>query len=156
MADAAVAITAGAGTNIDTRTEGTNSNHRQVVVLGDPATNAGVAAVSATAGLKVDLGADNDVFVRCGAAAAALTTAADAASSATLLASNTARISALIVNDSTEILYLKYGATATNDDWNVKLEAGESIRETDWNGRIDGIWAANASGKARITEFTAS
>lgn len=45
MADTAVAITAGAGTNIDTRTESTNSNHRQVVVIGDPSLNAGVAAV---------------------------------------------------------------------------------------------------------------
>jgi len=63
MADTAVAITAGAGTNIDTRTEGTNGNHRQVVVLGDPATNAGVAPVDATAGLKVNLGSDNDVTV---------------------------------------------------------------------------------------------
>lgn len=63
MADTAVAITQGSGTNIDTRTEGTNGNHRQVVVLGDPATNAGVAPVDATAGLKVDLGADNDVTV---------------------------------------------------------------------------------------------
>ncbi len=61
MADTAVAITSGSGTNIDTRTEATNGNHRQVVVLGDPSTNAGVAPVDATAGLKVDLGADNDV-----------------------------------------------------------------------------------------------
>lgn len=63
MADTAVAITSGTGTNIDTRTEATNGNHRQVVVLGDPSTNAGVAPVDATAGLKVDLGADNDVTV---------------------------------------------------------------------------------------------
>lgn len=63
MADSAVAITAGSGTNVDTRTEGTNSNHRQVIVIGDPATNAGVAPVDVTAGLKVDLGADNDVAV---------------------------------------------------------------------------------------------
>jgi hypothetical protein len=55
MADSAVAITAGAGTNIDTRTEGTNSNHRQVVVIGDPATNAGVAPVDVTNGLAVDV-----------------------------------------------------------------------------------------------------
>tara|TARA_R110000868_G_C10972640_1_gene770665 strand:- start:1069 stop:2202 length:1134 start_codon:yes stop_codon:yes gene_type:complete len=61
MADTAVEVTAGTGTNIDTRTEATNGNHRQVVVLGDPATNAGVAPVDATAGLKVDLGADNDI-----------------------------------------------------------------------------------------------
>jgi hypothetical protein len=45
MADTAVAITAGSGTNVDTRTESTNGNHRQVVVLGDPATNAAVASV---------------------------------------------------------------------------------------------------------------
>ena len=63
MADTAIAITAGSGTNVDTRTEATNGNHRQVVVLGDPSTNAGVAPVDATAGLKVDLGADNDVTV---------------------------------------------------------------------------------------------
>lgn len=63
MADTAVTITAGIGTNIDTRTEATNGNHRQVVVLGDPSTNSGVAAVDSTAGLKVDLGADNDVVV---------------------------------------------------------------------------------------------
>lgn len=55
MADSAVAITAGAGTSIDTRTEATNGNHRQVVVLGDPSTNAGVAPVDATNGLAVDV-----------------------------------------------------------------------------------------------------
>lgn len=63
MADSAVPITSGIGTNIDTRTESTNGNHRQVITIGDPATNAGVAPVDATAGLKVDLGADNDVTV---------------------------------------------------------------------------------------------
>lgn len=47
MADTAVAITAGSGTNIDTRTESTNSNHRQVIVVGDPTTNNSVAAVMA-------------------------------------------------------------------------------------------------------------
>lgn len=55
MADTAVAITAGSGTNIDTRTEATNGNHRQVVVIGDPSTNAGVAPVDATGGLTVSL-----------------------------------------------------------------------------------------------------
>jgi hypothetical protein len=81
MADSAVAITAGAGTNIDTRTEGTNSNHRQVIVIGDPATNAGVAPVDATAGLKVDLGADNDVVVTNAGTFAVQATIAAAATS---------------------------------------------------------------------------
>ena len=61
MADSAVAVTAGSGTNIDTRTESTNGNHRAVIVLGDPSDNSGIAPVDATAGLKVDLGADNDI-----------------------------------------------------------------------------------------------
>lgn len=45
MADSAIAITAGSGTNVDTRTEATNGQHRQVVVIGDPSLNAGVMAV---------------------------------------------------------------------------------------------------------------
>jgi len=47
MADSAVAVTAGTGTNIDTRTEATSGNHRQVVVIGDPSLNAGIAPVDA-------------------------------------------------------------------------------------------------------------
>lgn len=55
MADSNVEISQGTGTNIDTRTEATNGHHRQVVVLGDPATNAGVAPVDASNGLSVTL-----------------------------------------------------------------------------------------------------
>lgn len=71
MADSTVAVTEGAGVNIDTRTEATNGNHRQVIIIGDPSTNAGVAPVDASAGLKVDLGADNDVVISAGATAIA-------------------------------------------------------------------------------------
>lgn len=66
MADTSIAITAGSGTSIDTRTEATNGNHRQVIVIGDPTTNAGIAPVDANTGLKVDLGSDNDVTVTSG------------------------------------------------------------------------------------------
>jgi len=56
MADTFIQVaTDGSGKKLDTRTEGTNSEHRQVVVLGDPATNAGVAAVDATNGLSVNV-----------------------------------------------------------------------------------------------------
>lgn len=66
MADSAVVVSAGVGTNIDTRTEDVNANHRQVVVLGDPVANVGVCPVDGTAGLKVNLGADNDVVLGAG------------------------------------------------------------------------------------------
>jgi hypothetical protein len=55
MADSAINIDEGSEQAIDTRTEGTNGNHRQVVVLGDPAINNGVAPVDATNGLAVDV-----------------------------------------------------------------------------------------------------
>ncbi len=56
MADADVPITAGAGTKIDTRTVGAGvDEHRQVVVVGDPATAAGVASADAANGLDVDV-----------------------------------------------------------------------------------------------------
>ena len=48
MADSLVRITEGSGLNIDTRTESTNTHHRQVVVLGDPSSNNAVAEVRAT------------------------------------------------------------------------------------------------------------
>jgi hypothetical protein len=55
MADTAIAVTQGAGTSIDTRTEATNGNHRQVIVIGDPSLNAGVAPVDGTNGLSVNI-----------------------------------------------------------------------------------------------------
>lgn len=46
MADSSVAVTAGSGTSIDTRTEATNGNHRPVYVIGDPSVNNAVATVT--------------------------------------------------------------------------------------------------------------
>lgn len=55
MADTSLDVTPGSGATIDMRSEATNGHLRQVVVLGDPATNAGVAAVDATNGLSVNV-----------------------------------------------------------------------------------------------------
>lgn len=56
MSDSFVQLPAdGSGKKIDTRIEGTNSEHRQVFVIGDPGTNAGVAPVDATFGLSSDV-----------------------------------------------------------------------------------------------------
>lgn len=72
MADSAVGVKTGSDANMDTRTEGTNSNHRQVVVLGDPATNAGVAPVDATTGLAVNITAGEAHVGQVGAVAKVL------------------------------------------------------------------------------------
>lgn len=52
MADSSISVTGG---SVDTRTETTNNNHRQVMVLGDPANNNGVAPVDAVTGLTVNI-----------------------------------------------------------------------------------------------------
>ena len=56
MADTKIDIldSSSATKEIDTRTESTNGQHRQVIVVGDPSSNSGVAPVSGTNGLAVD------------------------------------------------------------------------------------------------------
>jgi hypothetical protein len=102
MADTAIAITAGTGTNVDTRTESTNGNHRQVVVIGDPATNAGVAPVDATNGLAVDV-----------KASALPTGAATAAKQPALGTAGTASTDVLTVQGIASMTPLKTDGSAT-------------------------------------------
>lgn len=88
---------------------------------------------------------------------ATLSNVADSATSVSLLASTAGRRGCIIVNDSTEALYLKYGATASTTSFTVKLGPGQywEMPTPIYTGAIDGIWAASASGSARITELTA-
>ena len=87
---------------------------------------------------------------------AALSNVNDSASSAQLLASNTARKGMSIFNDSTQPLFVKFGTTASVTDYTVKIVAGGyyEMPKPIYTGRVDGIWAADASGAARITELT--
>lgn len=87
---------------------------------------------------------------------ATVSAVADSASSQQLLAANASRQMATIFNDSTEILYVKFGTTASTTDYNVRLSAGayfELPGPVVYAGRIDGIWAADASGSARMAEW---
>lgn len=86
-------------------------------------------------------------------ASAAITRVNDAATNQTILAANDSRVRAIIFNDSTEILYLKYGTTATSTDFTHKLQPGDTVFIDDYRGKIDGIWANNASGAAQVTEL---
>lgn len=80
----------------------------------------------------------------------------DSASNVTVLASNANRLGATVFNDSDQALYLKLGATASTTSFTVKMAAG-SYYEVPFNytGIIDGIWAADSTGAARVTEVTA-
>lgn len=114
--------------------------------------------------VKVEYGVDgtatqvsetNPLPVKEYSGSSAVTSVADSASSVTILAANTSRRGATIYNDSTEILYLKLGATATTTDFTVKM-VSDAYYEVPFGyvGIIDGIWAANAGGSARVTELT--
>lgn len=88
-------------------------------------------------------------------------TVAASASSVTLLAANTARRGAIIVNDSTVVLYIDLtGGTASTSSYSAVL-GGSAAAPFEfyevpfgYNGLITGIWAS-ATGNARVTEFVA-
>jgi hypothetical protein len=94
------------------------------------------------------------------AATATLSNVADAATSTTLLAANTSRLGAIIYNDSTSKVWVKFGSAASstsftfeipNDDW-IAIPGEMGVVYT---GIITGIWETDAGGSARVTELTA-
>ena len=113
------------------------------------ATTANRAIISALGALLVDL---NKMPTVDSAAVGAVTAAA---SNTTLAAANGNRKGLIIFNDSNKILYVKYGATATVDDWSYKILAGGywEMPTPIYTGIIDGIWEADVAGKARVTQL---
>lgn len=88
---------------------------------------------------------------------ATLTNVNDTASSTTLLSSNSSRVGATFFNDSTSILYLKCGATASTTSFTTQIQPSgyyELPGPAIYTGVIDGIWSADSTGAVRITEFT--
>ena len=86
-----------------------------------------------------------------------ITSVAINAANVNLKAANTARLGLTIQNDTTQILYVKLGTTATSTSYTVKMGAGQYYEVPfGYVGNIDGIWAsASGGGNATITEFTA-
>lgn len=79
------------------------------------------------------------------------TQVASSATSVTLLAANSSRKEAIIFNDSTSVLYVKFGITASSTSYTVQVQPGDSWIEDRYAGRIDGIWTS-ANGNAYVTE----
>jgi hypothetical protein len=90
---------------------------------------------------------------------ATLSNVADAATSTLLVAVRSAagaqREGMIVHNDSTSILYLKYGTAATTTSYTYKIpsDATWEMPQPIYQGIIHGIWSADASGSARITEL---
>jgi inorganic triphosphatase YgiF len=90
------------------------------------------------------------------AATATLTNVVDSNVSAQLLAANTARKGVIIENDSSAIMYVKYGTTASTTSFTVKIAANArwEMSRPIYLGRIDAVWASDSTGSARVTELT--
>lgn len=84
-----------------------------------------------------------------------LTNTAGSASNVTLIAANVSRIGAIIYNDSSSALYVKFGATASTSSYTYKVSGGGTLEfpEPVYTGIVDGIWDT-ATGNARVTEIT--
>jgi hypothetical protein len=90
------------------------------------------------------------------AGTATCTNVSGSASSVSLLASASTRKQATFFNDSTAVLYLKLGTTASTTSYTVQIPAQgyyELPSGSQYTGAIDGIWSA-ANGAVRITELT--
>lgn len=85
---------------------------------------------------------------------ATLANVAASASSVTLQAANANRVGWSVYNDSTAILYVKFGGTASTTSYTVQVGGGSfyEMPMPIYRGVIDGIWAS-ATGNARVTEL---
>lgn len=89
-----------------------------------------------------------------GGQSAVTATVASSASSVTLFpASGSARMR-MVFNESSAILYIKFGTTASLTDYTVQVAAGGyyEFAQPFYGGRVDAIWAA-ANGNARTTSY---
>jgi hypothetical protein len=85
---------------------------------------------------------------------ATLANVASSASSVTLFAAASNDNARTIWNDSTAVLYVKFGTTASTTSFTVQLAAGAyyEFPQPVFAGRVDGIWAS-ANGSARTTRW---
>lgn len=86
---------------------------------------------------------------------ASVSSVAASATTVTIAAANARRVGLTIYNDSSAILYLKLGATASSSSYTVQMAGGSyyELPQPCYPGVVDGVWAS-ATGNARITEMT--
>ena len=84
---------------------------------------------------------------------ATVTQVASSATNVTLASESKGRQGVVIFNASSQVLYVKFGTTATTTSYTVQVAAGGYYEVPPWyiNGRIDGLWAS-ANGYAYVTE----
>jgi hypothetical protein len=144
-----VAITPGSGANIaaDEVVDATLGTVKVQLVKVVDGTND-----STTRRVVEASGGGRSVNVRAGTSAVTSVTAS--ATNQTLLSANANRLGATVFNDSSSLLYLKLGATASATSHTIQVPSfGYYELPFSYSGIIDGIWAT-ATGAARVTELT--
>ena len=90
---------------------------------------------------------------------ATVTSVAAAVSAQTILSSNTNRFGAVVVNDSSAVMYLKLGSSATTSSYSYSIPGYGAAPFANWEcpagytGIITAVWSS-ATGNARVTEIT--
>jgi hypothetical protein len=85
---------------------------------------------------------------------ATLANVASSATNVTIFAAASSKSARTVYNDSTAVLYLKFGVTASNTSYTVQVAAGGyyEFPQPLYAGQVDGIWAS-ANGSARTTQW---
>ena len=85
-----------------------------------------------------------------------VTSVTAAATSTSILASNTSRRMAVLVNDSDKTAYVKLGATASTTSYSYRLSPLQTLELPIpiYTGAIDAIWDSSPTGAMRVTELT--
>jgi hypothetical protein len=113
----------------------------------DPAKTAGeVVIVDSITGLPA--GGDSN------SATCSITAVGDEITSTQLLAANTSRKAVRVVNDSTAILYVACTEAASATNYTARLNQYDAVTIDGFTGAIYGLWASDAGGNARISEFS--
>lgn len=136
------------------RVDPTGTTAQPVTDNGGSLTVDGTVAISGTVAVTDNSG--SLTVDRATASSATVTQVSSSASSTTLASSSGTRKGMTIFNDSTQVLYVKLGATASTSSYTVRLEShgywemptGEGI----YTGAVDGIWAS-ANGNALVTTW---
>ena len=116
---------------------------------------ASTAAVAADPALVVAVSPNNTVGTKeLRSSTGTQTNVASSATNVNLLASNANRLGAIIFNDSTSVLFVKLGSTASATSFAYRMPSNSTLEiPYGYTGAIDGIWVS-ANGNARITELT--
>jgi hypothetical protein len=105
-------------------------------------------------GATVPVGLAAPLPVRMAGSTSTITKTNSSAANVTVQAAVAGSLRRWLYNDSTQACYVKFGVTATSDDFTKRMLPFELWEIVGYTGQIDAIWDS-ANGKMRSTDITA-